>query len=308
VTTVLALTVVLLAVQSLPNVPPGAEAVSLFGKPLARPTLSEEALKKAVDDLARAHSDFDKEPTEDNAVWIGRRLGYLGRYRDAIEFFSAQIANNPRSAKFLRHRGHRYITIREFGRAVADFERAAELIQGTKDEVEPDGAPNAKNIPLTSLHSNVWYHLALARYLNGDFKGALSACDEGMKVSGNPDRLVSQTYWKYLCLRKLGRDEEARRALSPITAEMELIENHAYHRLLLVFKGVLTADDVLKGDAGEIGTPTIAFGLGMFAHFNGNAPLARAMLETARASGSWAAFGFIAAEAELKRMSSNFDD
>jgi tetratricopeptide (TPR) repeat protein len=302
VTTVLLLTTAVFVAQVLPKVPEGAEAVSLFGKALARPALSEEARKKASDDLLKAQSDFESERTEDNAVWVGRRLAYLGRYRDSIEWFSARIADFPNSAKLLRHRGHRYITIREYDRAVADLSRASVLIKGTKDEVEPDGMPNAKNVPLTSLHSNVWYHLALAQYLKGDFAAALSACDEGMKLSNNPDRVVSQTYWRYLCLRKLGRDAEARKCLDAITADIELIENHAYHRLLLVFKGALTADDVLKGDAGEIGNPTMAFGLGAFAIANGDKAKARALFEKATSSGSWAAFGFIAAEAELKRF------
>ena len=62
-----------------------------------------------------------------------------------------------------RHRGHRYVSIREFDRAIADLEYAATLIEGTEDEIEPDGMPNAMNIPVSSLHSNIWYHLGLAR-------------------------------------------------------------------------------------------------------------------------------------------------
>ena len=56
--------------------------------------------------------------------------------------FSKGIALYPDNPKFYRHRGHRYISIRQFAKAQADFEKAAQLIKGKPDEIEPDGAPN----------------------------------------------------------------------------------------------------------------------------------------------------------------------
>ena len=58
-----------------------------------------------------------------------------------------------------RHRGHRYITVAQFDRAIADFEKAVALIKGTPDEIEPDGAPNPTGKPRSTLHFNIWYHL-----------------------------------------------------------------------------------------------------------------------------------------------------
>ena len=49
-----------------------------------------------------------------------------------------------------RHRGHRYISIRQFDRAIVDFEAAAGLIEGQENRIEPDGLPNTQNIPLTT--------------------------------------------------------------------------------------------------------------------------------------------------------------
>ena len=73
---------------------------------------------------------------------MGRRLGYLWRYQDAIAMFSKGDRAHPNNPKLYRHRGHRYITVRQFDRAIADFEKATTLIKGTPDEIEPDGAPN----------------------------------------------------------------------------------------------------------------------------------------------------------------------
>ncbi|HEV2130343.1 MAG TPA: tetratricopeptide repeat protein, partial [Longimicrobiaceae bacterium] len=166
---------------------PGAaapEAVSLLGQPLHSPALAPETSERLERALAEARAAYEAAPDDADAlIWLGRRTAYLGRYRDAIEIFSEGIRKHPGDARMYRHRGHRYITVRELDRAAADFERAAELIRGEPDEMEPDGMPNRFNIPTSTLHSNIWYHLGLAHYLRGDFDRALSAYREAMRVS-----------------------------------------------------------------------------------------------------------------------------
>src|SRR5688500_8000546 len=120
-----------------------------------------------------------------------------------------------------RHRGHRYITVRELPKAVADFTKAAQLVAGKPDQVEPDGQPNARNIPTSTLQSNIYYHLGLAHYLTRDFAKAADAYARCMTVAKNPDMLVATTYWYYLALARLGRSVEAATLLQPISAEME---------------------------------------------------------------------------------------
>ena len=117
---------------------------------------------------------LEKPNAADSIIWLGRRMAYLGRYKDAVRVFSSGSVLFRNDARFFRHRGHRYLTLRCFDDAIRDFERAAELIKGKPDEVEPDGLPNAKNIPTSTLQSNIWYHLGLAYYLKGDFVKALN--------------------------------------------------------------------------------------------------------------------------------------
>src|SRR5439155_9844842 len=149
--------------------PPDVEAISLLGKPLTSPPLAPDVQKKREEELAQAQRDFDANPdSADAIIWLGRRTAYLGRYREAIGIFSEGIRKHPDDARMYRHRGHRYITVRRFRDAVKDLEFAALLIRGKPDEVEPDGQPNARNIPLGSLQSNIFYHLGLAYYLSGD--------------------------------------------------------------------------------------------------------------------------------------------
>src|SRR5688572_17781695 len=117
--------------------------------------LAPERRAQLESDLDGAAKTFASDPSEENTIWLGRRHAYLGQYRRAIGVFSDGIARYPRSYKLLRHRGHRYITLREFDRAIADLSRAAELSRGVPDEIEPDGAPNAQNRPRSTSHSNI---------------------------------------------------------------------------------------------------------------------------------------------------------
>ena len=204
-----------------------------------------------------------------------------------------------------RHRGHRYISVREFDNAINDLERAAKLVEGKPDVVEPDGQPNARNTPIGTLHSNIDYHLALAYYLKGDFEKALPIYQREIAQAKNDDRRVSTLHWQYMALRRLGREAEATRALAPVKREMDVIENTAYHNLVLLYKGLLPQDSVLAtGPNGEMSVQnaTAAYGLGNWHLYNGRRTEAEEVFRRIIAGGQWAAFGYIAAEAELARM------
>ncbi|MGZ8493909.1 MAG: tetratricopeptide repeat protein [Gemmatirosa sp.] len=277
------------------------EAVSLLGDSLRRPDLSPDAQRRMVAQLDSARAVLATSPNSADArIWVARRLGYLGRYREAIDVLTRAAAEHPDDPRIYRHRGHRYLTVRDLPRAVADLERAATLMRGRPDAVEPDGQPNVRNSPIGTLHSNVWYHLALARYLQGDDARALEAARAGLAVSTVPDRLVSQTYWVYLILRRMGRDAEARAALAPITRDLDVFENQSYHRLLLLYKGELPADSVLGG----LGNPSdlsAAYGVAAWHALEGRAAEAEALRRRILASGQWASFGYLAAEADAAR-------
>lgn len=283
----------------------GPEAISLLGKPLAPAPQSVEARAALEKSLAAARADYDSDPgNADAIIWLGRRLAYLGRYRDAIATFSEGIRKHPDDPRMYRHRGHRHITVRELDKAVADLSKAAELIAGRPDEVEPDGQPNARNIPTSTLNSNIHYHLALAQYLRGQFEPSLKAWRDCARYSKNPDMLVATTNWLYMTLRRLDRVGEARQALEPITADMEIIENRSYHRLLMVYKDIEKADALAASLAeGGLDAVTIAYGLGNWHLYNGRPDQAVAQFRqiVEKNQNQWPAFGYIAAEAELAR-------
>ena len=285
--------------------PAPAETTSLLGKPLRPVEIPAERRSRLEEDLAKAQAELARKPDDADAIiWLGRRLAYLGRYREAVDAFSRGAEKHPSDFRLLRHRGHRYVTLRELDKAVADLERASRLIEGVPDQVEPDGAPNDRNVPTSTSHFNVWYHLGLAHYLKGDFEKALGAYRECLKFSqGSDDRLVATSDWLYMTLRRLGRKQEAEKVLVPITGKMNVIENHVYWNRLLMYKGVKKPEDLLDLGGGDgVAVATYGYGVGNWDLVNGRKNRAREAFEQVLRGPQWAAFGYIAAEAELARM------
>ncbi len=264
--------------------------------------MSAEVQAQREKDLAAARADYSKNPNSADAIiWLGRRTAYLGRYRDAIAIFSGGIHKFPNDAHFYRHRGHRYITVREFDKAIADLKKAESLTRGKPDEVEPDGQPNPRNIPTSSLQSNICYHLGLAYYLKGDFDRALPVYQRCAADASNADRLVSVSHWLYMTLRRLGRPNEAEKVLEPISTSLDVIENISYHKLLLMYRGEIAAEELLKEEMKGNDRPTILYGIGNWYLYNGEPARAQEIFNTILKGEEWPAFGYIAAEAEMAR-------
>jgi tetratricopeptide (TPR) repeat protein len=281
------------------------EATSLLDRPLYAPLLTDAFRAEQEALLDRARADIRARPDDpDPLIWAGRRNAYLGRYRAAILIYTKGVERYPEDARFLRHRGHRYITTRRLDAAVRDLERAADMIRGRPDRVEPDGLPNERGIPTSTLNSNIWYHLGLARYLSGDFEGAREAYRECTQHARNADMLSATSHWRYMTLRRMGREDEARAVLEPIHDGMEIIENHDYHRLLLMYRGEREPEALLAraaDDSGEVGFASTAYGIGNWYLYHGDEDRAMEIFERVVETDAWAAFGTIAAEAELAR-------
>jgi hypothetical protein len=284
--------------------PDGAEAVSFLGDALYAPTLPEAVLENHTRLYQEAEAVLAEDPEDvDALIWMGRRTAYLGRYRDALDIYARAIALHPDDARLYRHRGHRYVSVRQLDDAITDLGRAAELTRGQPDEIEPDGLPNEAGIPTSTLQFNIWYHLGLALYLKGDFEAAADAYATCAEVSEHPDSKVATAYWRTMTLRRLGREAEARAVMAEITPDMEVIESGGYLDLILLHKGERSVEDIL-GPPEEVtlASTTAAYGVAAWYLIEGNREEAHRVLQLVLAGGDqWAAFGFIAAEAELSR-------
>lgn len=280
------------------------ETRSLLGQPLYAPDLPLDTRQRLEAQLDSARLAYEAHPDDADAIlWYGRRLAYLGEYRAAVDLFGEGMKKHPRDARFYRHRGHRLITLRRFGDAVRDLERGARLVRGRPDQVEPDGQPGAAGEPLTTLQGNLYYHLGLAYYLRGEFPRAAAAFRTALGLARNDESRVAATDWLYMSLRRAGRAAEAEQVLAPVQPGLHLRENEAYYRRLLLYKGLLPPDSLLEaGGRSGIDAVTLAYGVGNWHLYNGRRDEAQAIFLRITQGENWAPFGYIAAEADLRRL------
>jgi hypothetical protein len=77
----------------------------------------------------------------------------------------------------------------------------------------------------------------------------------------------------------------------------------AYARRLKLYRGEITSGQLLTpADTGDIDVATLEYGLGNWYMVHGDTAKARAAFMRSVKSGGWPAFGFIASEAELRRL------
>ena len=298
-----------MSVEASPGLPEGSQAISFLGDTLFPPELPPEVQARREEQLAEALQALEADPEGVEAfIWAGRRQAYLGDYRGAIETFTRALSLHPEDARLYRHRGHRYISVRELHKALEDFSVAAGLIQGTEDEIEPDGQPNAAGIPTSTLHFNIYYHYGLAHFVAGDFEEAEPIYRTCMDASIHPDSKVATAHWLYMTLRRLGEDEEARDFILNLdldTWALEVIESGAYLDLLRLYQDgeKNPGSPMPEMDPSSMDGAAFSYGVGNFLLYNGLEDEARAVFERiVDARGQWASFGYIAAEADLARL------
>ena len=151
-----------------PRLPVGIEAISFLGDTLRRLPLSAAVRTRYAQQLKQSADALELDPTDaESIIWYGRRLAYVGQFRDAIDVFSNGIARYPDNAWLYRHRGHRYLTVREIDRAISDLERAAHLAAGKPDEVEPDGdsrtLATSRSAPSSRTSTTTWDSATISR-------------------------------------------------------------------------------------------------------------------------------------------------
>lgn len=279
------------------------EAISFLGDTFLRPEIEVEVFLQNDSLLEEARTVFLEDSTDLSAIiWHGRRLAYLHRYKEAIDVFTQGILSHPESPELYRHRGHRFITIRQPENAIHDLKLAATLAADRDIEVEPDGIPNKLDIPLSNLHFNIYYHLGLAYYLKADYTEAITAFLNSMQYANNPDLVVAATYWLYLTHLKNGDQEKAKSVLTDIHPDMEIIENDAYLQQLLLFQAGDSEVNKSNTSLESTSSGTQQYGVSCWYEANGLSAEADSIRRMILADEGWHYFGYIAAEADAARM------
>jgi tetratricopeptide (TPR) repeat protein len=277
------------------------------------PALPSTIRKSYEKTLLEIKADYEKSPTADTTIWLGRRTAYLGNYKEAIKIFTDGIEKFPKDARFYRHRGHRFITLRCFEDAVKDFQKAWDVIKRYKiaDEIEPDGIPNSRNTPTSTLWTNIYYHQGLAYYLKGDIDKALTALLNCFNQAKNDDMRVAAAHWMYMSALRLSKEKDAKDFIvKEIKDDLDIIENHDYYKLIQLYRGKLKAEDLLKEISekeccASLSNASLGYGLGNWFLYNGEKEEALKIFRQITSGNQWANFGFIAAEVELKRAETN---
>lgn len=263
---------------------------TLYSKPPSEKLVAQyEAKKKA----------FEEKPDLENTIWFGRFTAYTGNYREAIQIYTKGLEKFPNESRLLRHRGHRYITIREFDNAIEDLEKAATLIQGKENKVEEDGIPNAQNIPVSTMHGNIYYHLGLAHYFKNNDQKAIEAFKKCLRTSPNPDNVVSATHWIYTINCQMGRKSTGLNYVKNISRDLNVIENETYLKACLLYKGEITPEQIQMQPEGTAANSALLYGLGNYLLCEGDSTAAIQVFKAILAGSDWASFGYIAAEIDL---------
>jgi len=246
---------------------------------------------------------LDNPEDADALIWHGRRAAYLGNFDEAIYIYTHGIKLHPQDTRMLRHRGHRYISTRQYDRAITDLEKAVTMIEGQEDEVEPDGLPNDRNIPLSTLHGNIWYHLGLTYYLKNDMDNALRAYQHRTVTEKYDDNAVSGGHWLYMILSRMGRVEEAKEAIKSVTKEMDIIENQSYHKMCLFYKNLISEEVLRPKDAQSSADNVYLYGLGnWYLYEKQDTPQAKKYYRQLLDYGNKYSFAYLAAESDWERL------
>ncbi len=231
--------------------------------------------------VARAESALAADPRNVALIiQLGVAQSGVRRYREAIQTFTRGLALDSDNALLYRWRGHRYLSVREFDRALADLTHGSQL---------------------DSTIYGIWYHLGIVRFARGDFAGAVDAFARAQPRAPDGDELAGATDWLWMSLSRAGRTADARAMLD--RHPDSLPSTNAYAQRLRLYRGQIGADSVITpADTGDIAVATLSYGVGNWYLVKGDTAHARTWFERSVRSGGWPAFGFIMSEVELRRL------
>lgn len=231
--------------------------------------------------VARAESALAAAPQDVGfIIKLGLAQSAIRRYREAITTFSRGIAIAPDSGILYRWRGHRYLSVRQLDSARADLEHG---------------------LALDSTLYGCWYHLGIVKYVTGDFAGAAAAFAHALPLAPDSGEKAGSIDWSWMSLMRAGRASEAQAVLDHNSDAPP--GGNVYAQRLRLYRGQIGPDQVLTPtDTSDIAVATSSYGVGNWYLLRGDTATARRWFERSVRSGGWPAFGFIAAEAELKRL------
>ena len=209
--------------------------------------------------------------------------------KEAVETCTRALKIDPNNAELLTERGHRELPLRQFTRARADLQRA---------------------IAIDAKQTEAYYHLGLAHYFLGEFGPAAEAFLKGRDLVTTQDSVVNFTNWCYASLRRAGKKAEAEKALEKVPLALQSNPGHTefYFNLVRFYQGQKKESEVLPpapadpaDTEAELSYDTIAYQVGNWHLYNGDAAKAKESFARVAKGHVWVTWGYIGSETELAR-------
>src|SRR5216117_1587034 len=143
--------------------------------------------------IARAESALAADPLNiDRIIALGVAQSGVRQYQEAIATFTRGLKIAPNNALLYRWRGHRYLSTRQFDKAMADLQRGARL---------------------DSTIYGIWYHHGIVKFARRDFAGAALAFTKALPIAPDSAERSGATDWLWMSLSRAGRSAEAQALL-----------------------------------------------------------------------------------------------
>ncbi|MEM9832425.1 MAG: tetratricopeptide repeat protein [Bacteroidota bacterium] len=222
---------------------PEQEATSFTGKPLYRKDLDEATLAKSDSIIQSVRAKADLREDDYHTMGLGYVLAY--RFRDAIDAYTEGLEKFPDSFKLLRHRGHRYLNVRETEKAIADLMKADELIGAEHlDVMEYNSDGSSKG----TFKFWVWYHVGLYRMFNQQWDEAAEAYEVCLKNASLGNNVSGATAWLYTIYQKMGEDQKAKSVIASLDENFEGDRDYIYFKRILLYQGKVSPADLMDTD------------------------------------------------------------
>jgi len=233
--------------------------------------------------IARAEQALAAEPNNiERIIALGIAQSGVRQFREAIQTFTRGLRIDPKNAVLYRWRGHRFLSVRDYDRALADLNQGASI---------------------DSSVYGIWYHLGILRYIRGEYAAAAEAFKRGLPIAPNAGERAGSYDWQWMALMRAGKEDAARALLRSMPDSVPIAAANAYSQRLRLYQGRIGPGDVFTpADTGDVAVATLSYGIGNWYLLRKETKRAKEWFERSVQSGGWPAFGFMASEAELKRM------
>ena len=111
-----------------------------------------------------------------------------------------------------------------------------------------------------------------------------------------------------MSLRRLGRKGAADTSVENVGSDLEIIENGDYFKLIKLYKGIVSGGALLDefwAAPDNVSKASLGYGLGNRYLYHNKKEKASKIFRAIVAGKQWSSFGYIAAEADLKRLGSD---